>query len=237
MSHETEKPCLSMRRQRLAAVLVGTFAIQGCAVNPAKNTARTNEALGVVFYTQEKAYLMRVKDAIKTTNYDGTVETIEEAKYAERTYKISGTGFGQGATLIDEQDFYRLSGDQASADRVARIRKSHRRKTQLGIGLLVLGGGVSFTGQLLPIIDGKDEKSSVAPIVTGAGVALGVLGIVAWIIGRKGMSKQQQLPTELAKRTAQTVSVCYKELGGTFDCAVRPGGRAPAPADGPRSTE
>jgi hypothetical protein len=156
----------------LVSLGLGAAGLLGCAANPATGVRASGEPLGLKIKTEAFSYTQQEK--VGTVEYrtatgapDGSADI-----YKKRT--VHGVDLQwrptQGTTIIDDQDFFRIAGDE-EAERQTREQRDYARLiNRVGYGLVIGGVGVmGFAGQMMP-----DASSKTRATVGG----LGLLGTI-----------------------------------------------------------
>jgi hypothetical protein len=204
-----------MTRMLLPFVLLG-----GCVIssNPAKGTAPTGAPLLVKSESGTGTYTSNDVVSTETVkdNAGNEIGTIEHREDREHSYDWHVFSLHQGADKLDEQDFYRIAGDQESESKVKSVRTKAIGRQRLGrwiaIGSLVLGAGMLAGGIAMdmPGIAGL----SLVPLVMGT-----MTGGMVWMYGYKGM-EGQIIPEARAKEVSDLVQSCIES-----NCRIAHGGR------------
>jgi hypothetical protein len=227
----------------ITSVLVGSVGLSACAANPATSLQRTGEPLrlSVNMKTVTGSHY-EVSDTDHGTKRLDTVYDSSEYPAAWRFY--------QGDREIDEHDYFRLAGDQATADKIAAEREemvSYRNKTRTvtlvsaaavvaGFVLIPLGGGIpeetyDATG---PHKESPSAVTTAGAVMIVVGTVVGGIAGLLWKGSNTQITKPMRATYEAAAAAAGMVDHCLRDDGTrTDDCKPEP---APSAAAIPMST-
>lgn len=169
----------------LAAGLVTTLALVGCVSLPRTGAvAATGEPLSVGTKTvyDKETYKEKVGEVTFVDSQGQKVGT--STLYAKRTEYVPREVWQtyQGATPLDDQDFFRLAGDTDAVDRIRRTREQGVTFARVGLVGTLLGLGVTTAGFALK--DDAPNASNGLPtaLLVGGTVTAGV-GALLWALG------------------------------------------------------
>ena len=190
-----------------ALTITLAMTLTGCLANPATGIQDTGDPLRVRHSSGTGTYTEN--EVVATDVYrdsDGNeVGTKETYKPVQHEFRWHDTQYFQGRDELDEQDFYRIAGDQPSTDEIARIRASAARKMKIGAPLLVGGYAAAL---VLSMIGGATNSSTLTTIGYAGGSTVGTVGGLVWYWGRNTMKKRNHLPPSRAERNADLVELC-----------------------------
>jgi hypothetical protein len=214
-----------------APVLAGAgLFLGGCVHMPVTGVKANGEPLTVDVQTEEHSYVgqKRVGETVHrdaTGRVVGTSETYEDQLVK---YNVTYWQVFQGQDKIDDQDFFRIAGDNQAADQIANSRSSGLAVNR--VGMVLLGVGVAALGAGLVLSATQTEKdefnNDVAPTwpryVAGGGLITGLIGGTLMWYGAASVAREHPINDPgRAKRDAD-------KYNGTL------GAKAPAPEDQPK---
>lgn len=203
---------ISVSSASLVAVLLAA-----CVANPATGVGANGQQLRL---RSESGIGKEVTNDVvgESTLRDarGNETTVEHRADVEHSYAWHDYSFFQGRSAIDEQDFYRLAGDQRSEAEVRRRRAGIYRLQRIG-GSLILGS--LLAGTALAALGIANNNTGLAVGGTVGGIVLMSPGFALWLGGRSRM-RVKVLPEKRAMEAADVVEVCVSGR-----CRTRPGGR------------
>ena len=201
-------------------LLIG-LVLGGCATNPATGVASNGKPLLIKDESGTGTYVSNEvvsEDAIVDSEGNDTGLKVQHRADVQRTYAWRHWGYYQGQDKLDEQDYYRIAGDQRAADKIASARKSGVIRQSIGAPLMVAGlaagGVIAYPG----VIEDNDTKKWAA---VGAGV-VSLVGLFVFYSGWSAVKEQHHLSQERAIRRADLVQTCVEQK-----CSVERGGRKP----------
>ncbi|MBK9258611.1 MAG: hypothetical protein IPM54_02120 [Polyangiaceae bacterium] len=181
------------RRVSCASLLVSGFLASGawgCASLPKTGIESTGEPLNVEVRTETHTYTTQAKvgEVVSRDSSGRVIGTSEVYENRTGTYDVTRWQVFQGDTPIDDQDFFRIGGDIASAKEIAASRQSGVTMNKVGIGLLIGGGALALAGIILgPALtttdsNGIETSPSWTPyLMTGGLLTVSVGGVLTWI--------------------------------------------------------
>ncbi len=136
-----------------ALVMVGALATSawGCAHLPKTGVEATGEPLNVELRTETHTYQTQAKvgEVVNRDSSGRVVGTSEVYENRTGSYDVQKWQVFQGDMPIDDQDFFRIGGDIASAKEIADIRKSGVSMNKIGVGMMIGGGAAALMGIVL----------------------------------------------------------------------------------------
>jgi len=183
------------------------LVLVGCISNPATGVAASGEMLKVQYSSGTGTYVSN--DVVSTTvhkdsdgNEVGSSDTYQER---EHQFQWQDWKYFQGREELDEQDFYRIAGDQEAADKIEKHRASASKKMRIGVPIAVAGLVASIA---LTVIGTSTDKPSLTTIgYLGGSTATSVGGLV-WYWGAADMKKAHLLPQSRADKNADVIEDC-----------------------------
>jgi len=184
-----------------------TIALGACVPNPATDVAASGETLRVQYSTGTGTYVSN--DVVSTTvhkdadgNEVGSSDTYQPTEHA---YQWSDWKYFQGREELDEQDFYRIAGDQEAADKVAGIRAGAAKKMKYGAVIATAGivAGLAFAG-----FGQSRDNASFNTLGYTLGSVASTGGLLVWYWGSNQMNKKHHLPSSRADQNADVVEDC-----------------------------
>jgi hypothetical protein len=174
-----------MRRIPLLIFVLAVNA--GCATLPRTGTQATGEALSVQSHQETATWVEKTKvGEVENRDADGNlIGTSDVYQNQTRSADYTVWNGAQGQTVVDDQDFFQIAGDDAAADEIRSYRESGVTINRIGlvIGGVGLAGAVGGYG--LALVGGNDTKSiGYAGATVGVLTALVGVGIAYWGKGR-----------------------------------------------------
>jgi len=156
-----------------ACVLVLAGAISGCATNPATGRHATGQPLGLQTEAEHFAYNQQQK--VGEVQYRDAAGRSAGSANVYETKRISGTVLHwrptQGGTVIDDQDFFRIAGDDNAAADIEDHRRQGVAMNRVGWALMAIGaGGIGATSAFM------DETQGVGRNLAGASALSLIIG-------------------------------------------------------------
>src|SRR5262245_33222080 len=105
-------------------LLCASLANGGCIHMPATGVKATGEPLSVDVNTEKRAYVAQEKTG-ETVHRDASGRVIGTSESYQDTlveYDVTRWQVFQGDYKIDDQDFFRIGGDDQAADEIANMR-------------------------------------------------------------------------------------------------------------------
>ena len=209
---------------QLARMLVALSFTAGCLANPARGTKASGEPLRVRFDTTSGSY--RAQEVVGTDNYydaDGNAAgSVERTRAVTKHWSNTDISFYQGDQRLDEQDYYRIAGNQNAADEVAAARAQMSRDLTIGFPVAIAGATASTLASIGTFGDSPAMRYGVS---TGASV-VALVGAYFAFRGLKTRNKKSLVEPAQAIRHATEVERCYRD-----QCRTTPGGAKVAIAD------
>ncbi|HEX3758983.1 MAG TPA: hypothetical protein VHW23_09770 [Kofleriaceae bacterium] len=207
-------------------ILGFTSVLTACLPNPATGVAANGGPLRVQYRTGTGTFVSNDKTGEDvTTHSDGSESVTEHYQPVEHSYRWSDWRYFQGRSELDEQDYYRIAGDDGAARNIEDIRGDAAVKMKIGAPLLILGSVASF---LLPAIGSSNGNKNLSTLGYVGGGLVGVTGGLVWYWGRNEMANRHHLPQARADEHADVIEECDEGR-----CKRQRGGRAPAPPPPP----
>jgi len=216
-------------KHRAVFVAIALPCALGCASNPATGVMPTGEPLRVQYNSGTGTYVAhdKVGTAVHKDDHGNQLGTTDIYRPVAHSFAWSNWKYLQGGHELDEQDFYRLAGDQAAADEVLRKRSAATTKMTIGVSVLLASVAAAVAVNQMKSHDdmttagaSSSGGSKYALAACGAGILGG--GLV-WYWGSGEMARKHHLAAERANYDADLVETC--ESGR---CRSEPGGRARA---------
>jgi hypothetical protein len=190
-----------MVRAMLGATLV--WALSGCATMPLTGVQPSGERLGIqndVITTshteKQKVGEVQYKDSYGQSYGSASVyQDVEVREHQEVWYPA------QGEQRIDEEDFFRIAGDEAAAKEAREYRETGVLMNRIGLGLLA--------GGLATVLGGKALN---ADPIAWAGVITTIPGGLLWWMGER-RTKPENHPFETV-RVINTANQYNRRLAG-----------------------
>jgi hypothetical protein len=182
----------SHRFSRASLVVTGLLVSSawGCAHLPQTGAEVTGEPLGVEMRTETRIYTTQAKvgEVVHRDSSGRTVGTSEVFENRTGSYDVMRWQAFQGDSPIDDQDFFRIGRDTASAQEIAALRQSGMTMNKVGIGLLIGGGAAALGGIILGNVLASSSSSNSSsgltwPYYVGyiAVVPISVGSILTWV--------------------------------------------------------
>jgi len=195
-------------------------ALGGCLSNPATGVASNGHAYKLKFESGTGSYVSNdVTSEDTVLDADGNAAgTIQHKQDVTHSYQWNQWGYYQGKTKLDEQDFYRLSGDQAAADEVARQRSKAELEQKVGLPLAIIG----YIGSALLVSYGSQHQdATIENLGIYGGGAVGAAGSLLYMAGYLKLKNEHLLPQDRAEQNADLLETCREGSR----CHVERGGR------------
>lgn len=190
-----------------ACSIGAALVLAGCIANPASGVASSGDTLRVQYSSGTGTYVSN--DVVSTTvhkdsdgNEVGSSDTYEAR---EHQYQWSDWKYFQGREELDEQDFYRIAGDQEATDTIEQHRARAAKKMRIGVPIAVAGFVATIA---LSVIGKATDKPALSTIgYLGGSTATSVGGLV-WYWGANDMKKRHLLPSSRADKNADVIEDC-----------------------------
>jgi hypothetical protein len=191
-----------------------------CAANPATGVASNNLPFKVQYATGTGTYTSNdvVGTDVHRDSEGNEVGSTDHVEARQHSFQWSDWKYFQGHDQLDEHDYYRLAGDQAAADQVAKVRES--AKTKMAIGLPVAIAGIAAMVIAGSIQKSNGEGSSLTTIGYIGGGIVGTAGMLTWYWGEHDMKAKHHLPMSRADQNADLIEECRENR-----CHTSRGGR------------
>lgn len=197
-------------------ILAFTSMVTACLPNPATGVASSGEPLLVQYRTGTGTYVSDDKTGEDvTTHGDGSQTVTDHYTAVQHAYQWSDRRYFQGATQLDEEDYFRIAGDDQAVRTIEDIRRGADKKMKIGMPLLVLG---AVAGVVLTLVGSQTENHGLSTGAYIGGAAVGLTGWYLWHQGRATMATPFQLPPEVAVQHAAVLEDCDQGR-----CRRRPG--------------
>jgi hypothetical protein len=207
----TDMSCVWCSMPQFARTLAGLLAVSfaaGCISNPARGTKASGQPLRVRFDTTSGTY--RAQEVVGTDNYydsDGnSTGSVDRTRAVTKRWSNTDISFYQGDERLDEQDYYRIAGNQSAADEVAAARAQMSRDLTIGFPVAIAGGLGSTLAAIGTFGDGAAMRYGVS---TGASV-IGLVGMYFALRGLRTRNKKSMVESSQAIRHATEVEHCFK---------------------------
>jgi hypothetical protein len=212
---------LSPRVSRASLVLATALVSSawGCAHLPTTGAEVSGEPLNVEMRTETQTYTTQAKvgEVVSRDSTGRVVGTSEVYENRTGSYDVQRWQVFQGDTPIDDQDFFRIGGDIASAKEIAASRQAGVTMNHVGIGMLIGGGAAALMGFILgPALATADangiSKSPgwALPLAYGGMLTASVGGVLTFV----GIAKvKREHPIDDAPRANAVAKKYNKSLG------------------------
>ncbi len=168
---------------------------------PVTGIEATREALDVEVRTDTYTYTTTTKvgEVVNRDSYGNVVGTAEIYENRTGFYNVMRWQAFQGEMPIDDEDLYRIAGDNAIADKIRESRESGVSLNKIGIGMMIGGGALAIASVLLiPAFTTKDaygvEKAPTwFPYAMGAGGLTVSIGSVLTFVGLAKARRQHPI--------------------------------------------
>jgi hypothetical protein len=207
---------------RTTIAMLCVAALAACATNPATGVASNGHRLKIKYEDGTGSYVSNdvvSEDAIVDSNGNDTGMKVEHRQDVTHSYHWSQWGYYQGKDGLDEQDYYRIAGDQAAADEIARIRAGAETKVKIGLPLAIVGYVATA------VVGGygtSQQNTGIAYLGYYGGGAVALLG--TWLAARGyiTLGDKHLLPMQRADDSADLIQTCHEGR-----CSTSRGGRRP----------
>jgi hypothetical protein len=203
----------SMTSRLLVAALAVSTAAAACATMPATGIPATGEPLGYRAETQHYAYTTQEKVAEVQYQDAAGRSTGSAAVYQPRTVTGSFTEWRpmQGSAFIDDEDFFRISGDVEAARAIRDYHEKGVFVNRLGLSLVV----VSAAG-LAAIRATHLDPSATSTRVLGGASVLGLIfgGSWAWAGYLRMKPESHLFDLDRARADAARYNAARKAVSG-----------------------
>jgi len=215
-------PVPKIRVSPAALVVAGALASSawGCAHLPKTGVEATGEPLNVEFRTETHTYTTQAKvgEVVNRDSSGRVVGTSEVYENRTGSYDVQKWQVFQGETPIDDQDFFRIGGDVATAKEISDIRKSGVSMNHAGVGMMIGGGAAALLGIVLGSAltttdaNGISKSPSWTPYLMTAGlITVSVGGVLTFV----GIAKaKREHPVEDPARANAVAKKYNQSLGG-----------------------
>jgi len=136
-----------------AFVVATSFALSGvgCAHLPKTGAESTGEPLNVEVKTETRTYVTQAKvgEVVSRDSSGRVIGTSEVYENRVGQYDVTRWQAFQGDAPLDDQDFYRIAGDEKTAKEIAEMRQSGVSLNHAGAVVLAIGGALALTGIVL----------------------------------------------------------------------------------------
>jgi hypothetical protein len=204
-------------------VLLGALASSawGCAHLPKTGAETTGEPLNVEFRTETHTYTTQAKvgEVVNRDSSGRVVGTSEVFENRTGSYDVQRWQVFQGETPIDDQDFFRIGGDEATAKEIAASRQSGMTMNRVGIGMMIGGGVLAVGGFALASLLTKTDSTTGVTSTPGWAYPAASIGMVTVSVGGIltfiGLAKvKREHPIEDPQRANAVAKKYNKSLGG-----------------------
>lgn len=146
----------------LVSLGLGAAVLLGCAANPATGLRASGESLGLRIKTESFSYTQREK--VGTVEYRTATGAPNGSADIYKKRTVHGVELDwrptQGTSVIDDQDFFRIAGDEDAERQIREQRDYARLINRVGYGLVIGGVGVmGFAGQMMPDASSKNRAT------------------------------------------------------------------------------
>ena len=191
--------------------------VTGCLSNPARGTKASGEPLRLRFDTQSGSY--QAQEVVGQDNYydsDGNAAgSVERTRAVTKHWSNTDVSFYQGDEKLDEQDYFRIAGNQGAADEVAAARAQMSRDLTIGFPVAIVGA----VGSTLAAIGTFGTSPGMRYGVSTGASLVSLTGLYFATRGLKTRNKKTLVEPERAIRHASEVERCYRGR-----CRTTPGG-------------
>jgi hypothetical protein len=195
-------------------------AMMGCATNPATGVQSNGAQLRIKslsgtgsFTTQEAGAEHEHYDA--NGNYTGkSVDLVN----VEHSYEWNAWDYYQGNTALDEQDYYRIAGDNETTKDIEHRRARAAHDMKVGMPIAIAGLAVSM------VLSGIAATEHSVPLYYGSVVPalIGLYGAYRYKEGHDVMTNHHLYDFDHASVQAVVVEMCREGQG----CVYAKGGKA-----------
>ncbi len=199
--------------------LICAALLAGCAANPATGVATNGHPLRVRYSSGTGSYVSDdvVGTDVHRDSSGNEIGSTDHVQAVEHSYQWHDWKYFQGPDVLDEQDFYRIAGDQQAADSVAKIRAGATSKMKVGMPIAVIGYAAML---VLGSIGTSNKNPTLSTIGYVGGGTLGSVGGLVWYWGKADMAKRHHLPMSRADQNADVIETCREN-----HCRKQRGGR------------
>jgi hypothetical protein len=207
---------------RLASIVLAS-CLAACAANPATGVAASGRPLRVQYSTGTGTYVSQDQTGVDVeTSSSGNEKVTEHYTAVEHTFQWNDLKYFQGRQELDEQDYFRIAGDDAAVRQIRDTRSSASLKMKIGAPLMVIG---LAAGLVLGSVGNPSQKA----IGSLGGTLVGGGGALVFYWGHKEMTNRHHLPGSRAEELADVVENCNEG-----HCTRQPGGRRASSVRGHR---
>lgn len=191
---ETDQLRFADRQTVMTVVVAGLLALAGlaagCATNPATGSPATGRSLGL--QTEAEHFSYNRQQTVAEVRYRDSAGRPAGNANVYQTKRVSGTVIHwrptEGGTVIDDQDFFRIAGDEKAAADIADHRRQGVLLNRVGWVLMALGaGGIAATSTLM------DEATTTGKTVGGVSVLSLIIGGLWVYAGHHRMKPESHL--------------------------------------------
>jgi hypothetical protein len=206
---------LSRSTRSIAPVLAMAALSMGCASLPKTGAQDSGQALYVDVTSENVQYVAKVKtgDVVHKDASGNVIGTSEAYEDKMMSYNITRWAAFQGEDKLDDEDFFRIAGDNQAADQIHNYRAAGVSMNRIGWIMAAVGGGVILGGIVLYATVKKTEQTTeydpvtmmnktvdtkVANHVPGlyvtlAGVLVGGIGVSVAIAGKGRTTREHPI--------------------------------------------
>jgi hypothetical protein len=180
----------------------------GCLSNPATGVTSNGGPMRLKLESGTGRYTSNdvvAEDAIVDANGNDTGNRVQHTAEVTHQYQWSQWGYFQGRDKLDEQDYFRLAGDQQAADEVAHQRAKAVLMERLGLPIAVAGYIATFA----MISYGRQHDNGAIENLGAYGMgSVAGLGSLLYAAGYYKLKNPHLLPQERAETAADLIQVC-----------------------------
>ena len=200
-------------------VMVLAAGSWGCASLPKTGVESTGEPLNVEVRTETHTYVTQAKVG-EVQHRDSSGRLVGTSSLYENQvgmYDVTRWQVFQGEEPIDDQDFFNIAGDTASATEIAEYRAKGVLMNRIGIGMAIGGGALMLASIILrSSLTTKDSYGiETAPTWTTYAATGGVIvGLVGGGIAWAGYARtKREHPIDDPQKAANAAKRYNKQIG------------------------
>lgn len=206
-----------MSKTCLKLVIACTAA--GCAANPATGIGANGQPLRVRYSSGTGTYVSNdvVGTDVHRDSQGNEVGSTDHYQPVEHSYRWNDLEYFQGRESLDEQDFFRIAGDEEAVDKIESIRSRASLQQKIGAPLMVVGLAAAL---VLTTIGAQNSNGTLTTAGYLGGGLVGTAGLLTFYLGRKNMVNRHHMPNARADQNADVIEDCEEN-----QCRSQRGGR------------
>lgn len=195
--------------QAVRSSWIAILGLAACGANPATGIGSSGLPMRLRYAQGTGTYqsndVVEENKIVNSETGEDTGLTEQKTALVTHSYHWQDWTYYQGKLELDEQDYFRLAGDDDAYREVQRIRRNDKLKEYLGGALAILGAGVGFYG----VGDYKGQGNHVKskPAVYG-GFGVAIAGMYTFMWGAYDLKREHQLSTTRADADADLITEC-----------------------------